>query len=372
MDEKELSPSVLASVSDAAGASFVPIVGQKRRRRVFVISVKLLVSALIVTWLVHTQRLGIMRIRDAWHSPVQLWGALALLLLLPFVLTLRWQVLLRALEYRLPYRNMLSMTFMVVFFDTIMPGGAADVIRGYYLDRSFRLQYRARALTTVVVDRFLGVMGLVLAALGALVLKSHTALGGTALRSLELISAAVGVVFLFVFLFLLSRRNIGRTLLDWICSRIRLLKPLLKVYDAFRSYGEKTGPMLQALGLSMAGNGLTITSILLLGSVAGESHLRAVDYFCLVPLGLFVAQLPISPGGIGVGHLGFYSLFKMAGSGLGAEIFSLFILVRFVSSLPGLFSFLRTRQQIKNRVRGPKDMVAAPDGRRRWASIAAE
>ena len=80
--------------------------------------------------------------RDAWHSPVQLWAALALLLLLLFVLTLRWQVLLHALEYRLPYHNMLSMTFMVFFFDTILPGGAADVIRGYYLDRSFRLQHR--------------------------------------------------------------------------------------------------------------------------------------------------------------------------------------------------------------------------------------
>jgi uncharacterized protein (TIRG00374 family) len=346
MDENELSPSVLANVSDARGASFGLIFGQQRSRQVFIIGVKLLISALIIGYLIHTQRLKITWIRDALHAPVRLWGALALLLLLPFVMTLRWQVLLRALDYRLPYRNTLSMTFMLVFFDTIMPGGAADVIRGYYLDRSFRLQHRARALTTVVVDRFLGVMGLIIAALGALVLKSHTTLGETALHSLELISSSVALVFLFVFLFLLGRRNIGRTLLDWMCSQIRLLKPLLNVYDAFRSYVEKIGPMLQALGLSIAGNALTITSFLLLGAVVGESHLRAVDYFCLVPLGLFVAAIPISPGGIGVGHLGFYSLFEMAGSRLGAEIFSLFILVRFVSSLPGLFFFLRTRQPV--------------------------
>jgi hypothetical protein len=153
MDEKEPSPSVLAGVPDPAQVSFVPIFGQKRQRQVFVLGVKLLVSAVILCYLVHTQRLGIMRIRDAWHSPVQLWAALAF------------------------------------FFDTILPGGAADVIRGYYLDRSFRLQHRVRALTTVVVDRLFGIMGLVLAALGALVLKSYSIASKTALHSLELISS---------------------------------------------------------------------------------------------------------------------------------------------------------------------------------------
>ena len=369
MDDKQLSPSILASVSDASDASFVKTLGQNRRRQIFVTAVKFLISALIVSYLVHTRRLGITGIRAAWRSPVQLWCALALLILLPFVLTLRWQVLLRALEYRLPYRDMLSMTFIVVFFDTIMPGGTADVIRGYYLDRTFRLQHRARALTTVVVDRFLGVTGLSLAALGALVLKSHSALSGTALHSLELISGAVSLVFLLVFSFLVSERNIGRTPLNWICSRIRFLRLLLTVYDAFRSYAKRMRPMLQALGLSVAGNALTVTSFLLLGSIAGESHLRAVDYFCLVPLGLFVAQIPISPGGIGVGHLGFYSLFEMAGSRLGAEIFSLFILVRFVSSLPGLFCFLWTRRHVQDRVGGPTDKLPVPDGRGRWATV---
>jgi uncharacterized protein (TIRG00374 family) len=337
------SPSILTGVANAAPVSLAPTSGQKRWRQPFIIGGKVLISALIISYLVHTQRLGIVRIRHAWQSPVRLCGALALLLLLPFVLTLRWQLLLRALGYPLPYRKILGMNFMALFFDTIMPGGSADVIRAYYFDRSFRLEYRARALTTVVVDRFLGVMGFVLAALGGLVLKSYTALGGTTLRSLGLISGATCLVCLLVFMFLLGRRNTGRKPLVWICSRIRLLEPLLKVYDAFRGYAEKTGPMLEALGLSLAGNALTIISFILLGSIVGELHLRTIDYFCLVPLGMFLAQIPVSPGGIGVGHLGFYSLFQMAGSQLGAEVFSLFILVRFFSTLPGLFSFLRIR-----------------------------
>ena len=81
MDEKEPSPSVLAGVPDPAQAAFVPILGQKRQRQVFVLGVNLLVSAVILCYLVQSQQ-----IRDAWPSPVQLWAALALLLLLLFVL----------------------------------------------------------------------------------------------------------------------------------------------------------------------------------------------------------------------------------------------------------------------------------------------
>jgi hypothetical protein len=58
MDEKEPSPSVLAGVPDPAQASFVPILRQKRQRQVLVLGVKLLVSAVILCYLVHTSGLG--------------------------------------------------------------------------------------------------------------------------------------------------------------------------------------------------------------------------------------------------------------------------------------------------------------------------
>jgi glycosyltransferase 2 family protein len=317
--------------------------GDRRCRRGLTVGLKLLVSALIIAYLVRTQRLEVTRIKHAWHSPLHLWVALGVLLLLPFLLTLRWQVLLRALQYRLPYQNMLGLTFMAVFFDSIIPGGAADVIRGYYLDRNFQLQHRARALSTVVVDRFLGVMGLVLSALAALVFKGHTALARNVMRPLTMGTAAAGLAFILVFLFLASKNNVGRDLLERLCSHITELKLPMHVYDASRSYANKSRAMLQALFLSLVGNAFTIIVFVLLGSALSESHLKFVDYFCLVPLGLFIAQIPISPGGIGVGHLGFYSLFQMAGSRYGAEIFSMFIVVRFLSGLPGLFCFLLNR-----------------------------
>ena len=53
--------------------------------------------------------------------------------------------------------------------------------------------------------------------------------------------------------------------------------------------------------------------------------------------------------GIGVGHIAFYSLFVMAGSRLGADLFSLFIVIRFISALPGLFYFLLISRQVRER-----------------------
>jgi uncharacterized protein (TIRG00374 family) len=336
----------IAVVEDEAAPVVVPSRGTINWRPVFWLG-KLLVSTGMVTYLVKTQRLGMGRIVAAWHSPVQTSIALGLLFLLPIVLTFRWYILLRALRYPLSFRSLLNLTFMAAFFDTMLPGGAADAIRGYYLDRNFRLEQRARALSSVVVDRFLGVMGLILAALVALVL-SHTGLAESVLHSLELSLALVGCASVLVLFFLAGKKNVGRELLQRVCPREGIRKTVLAVYDAFRSYSTRTAALLQALSLSVLGNVFTITSFVLLGSAMGASQLKAADYFCLVPVGLFVAQIPISPGGIGVGHLGFYSLFRMAGSNAGAEIFSLFIVARSVSSLPGLFCFLLVRSETRH------------------------
>jgi hypothetical protein len=305
---------------------------------------KLLISIAIVAYLARTQRLGFERLRGAFDSPLNLCLVFGLLLVVPFVLTLRWEILLRSLGYRLRFRDVLSLTFIVVFFDTVMPGGTADIIRGYFLDRNFQPEKRGRALSTVVVDRFLGLMGLVLSALAALAVKSHTSLAGTALHSVALSAGVVGLVFVAIFAFLVAKGNPGRFLLERLCARIPVLELLLRIYDAFRSYTESGFALVRALGVSILGHALTISCFLLLGWTLGEGKLSTADYFCLVPLGLFVAQIPISPGGIGVGHVGFYTLFLMAGSKQGADVFSLFIFVRFLASLPGLVCFLRNRR----------------------------
>jgi uncharacterized membrane protein YbhN (UPF0104 family) len=170
---------------------------------------------------------------------------------------------------------------------------------------------------------------------------------------MALMVGALGSVFILVFLFLCTGGNPGRNLLVKCAARIKAARVAVHIYDAFRGYQHGAGILLKALVLSVGCHLLAMLCFMLLAHALGETHLTAADYLYLVPVGLIVAQIPIAMGGIGVGHVAFYSFFRMAGSGLGAELFSLFIVIRFIAALPGLFCFFRAGRRQASPVTAP-------------------
>lgn len=305
---------------------------------------KVALAAAILTYLARTERMGFSRLGMVLQRPMQVALLLALMLLLVFVLAARWRLLLGSQGYICPFRAALALTFIAIFFDSLLPGGTSDIVRGYYFDKTFQPHDRVRAASTVAVDRFLGVMGLLLLALAALILQSRPQYQGQ-LPALRVLVSVTGVIFLGGFLFLCGGGTTGRRCLERLASRTRTGSVLLTIYEALRGYRQNQSTLLKAVGLAMVGHGIVIACFCLLGSFMGETNLLITDYLFLVPVGLCIAQLPIAPGGIGVGHAGFYSLFAMAGSHLGADIFSLYIVIHFLASLPGLAYFFSVRHK---------------------------
>ena len=65
----------------------------------------------------------------------------------------------------------------------------------------------------------------------------------------------------------------------------------------------------------------------------------------LIPLGLIATAIPISPAGIGVGHVAFENLYNLSGLKEGANIFNLFIINQILIYLLGVFPFLFYRRK---------------------------
>lgn len=302
---------------------------------------KIVIAAAIIVYLVRTQRLGFAHLGVVLQQPLHVAALLGLLLLLALVLAVRWRILLTSQGYRCSFRNVLGLTFVAIFFDSLLPGGTSDIVRGYCFDRAFQPHDRVRAASTVMVDRFLGLTGLLVLALFALSFQVRQDYDG--LPALRLAISVVGVLFLLGFLFLCGYGARGRGTVVRLVSRTRAGSLCLSVFDALRNYRHRQFALLEALMLSVVGHSIVVCCFWLVGSFVGETHLSFADYLFLVPVGLCVAQIPISPGGIGVGHVGFYSLFAMAGSRLGADMFSVYIVVHFASGLPGLVYFFWRR-----------------------------
>jgi hypothetical protein len=73
----------------------------------------------------------------------------------------------------------------------------------------------------------------------------------------------------------------------------------------------------------------------------GIEEMDLATQFFLMPIGLITVAIPLAPGGIGIGHAAFESLYQLAGFSGGADIFNLFIIVQLgVFLLGGIPYFL--------------------------------
>jgi hypothetical protein len=60
-----------------------------------------------------------------------------------------------------------------------------------------------------------------------------------------------------------------------------------------------------------------------------------------MPIGLITTAIPLAPGGIGIGHVAFESLYQLVGVSGGADIFNIYIIVQLsVYLLGGIPYFL--------------------------------
>jgi uncharacterized protein (TIRG00374 family) len=233
-------------------------------------------------------------------------GALVLFLLGLFVRAYRWGLLVWALGVDASWWRLVGLYFVGAFFGLFLPTGVGgDAVKMYELSRDDGKA--APAISSVLVDRFLGLFVLFAMALLALV------------GSYELVPPEVRILIAVVFVgsmigvaLLLQRAWIeawGRRLgLNRLLGRFKILREL---YDSIHLYG--TTALLRATAVSVVWNLLLILGYYLLGLAVGI-ELSLGIYFLLVPLISALLVVP-SIGGLGIREGATIFLFKQVGTG---------------------------------------------------------
>ncbi len=271
---------------------------------------------------------------------------LALILYLGAIATnaVKWQILLQAQGMRVPLRALLNYTFVGVFFNNFLPANiGGDVMRGYGLARY--IARRSDAAVSVIVDRVVGLIAYMSAAVVAAVVVVNTVEGGRDLQMVEYVAFLALALVAGGFGVLLSRRLralLGR-LFEW-----RWLVPLAPVYgrvsDAFGAYRFRYGALALAFLTGLGGLMLSnLVNWLLAESIGGGIPLL---YICLFnPLIALVLLVPISIGGIGVNQNVYPFFFGLLGvpRGLALAVSLLMQAVIVISSLPGGVLWWRLR-----------------------------
>lgn len=218
-------------------------------------------------------------------------AALALFLSGSLVRAYRWGSLVWALGVRVSWARLVFLYFVGAFFSQILPTGVGgDAVRMYELSRD---DHRAAAaISSVLVDRFLGLLVLFAMALLALVGGYRLVTPGERL----LIASLFGVSLVAAGLVLQRRwleawgRRLGAGRL------LRRFKILDELYQSLHLYGWPA--LLRATAASVAWNLILILGYYLLGQAVGV-RLELWYYFLLVPIISVFLMLP-SLGGLGV------------------------------------------------------------------------
>ncbi len=261
---------------------------------------------------------------------------------------IRWQILLKAQEIRLPFLRTLQLHFIGNFFNIALPGAVSgDLVKAFYIAKESPGD-RAKAFGSILLDRIVGTSALVLISVGALWIQKDSLSGTPVIAGVKTFiwTAGACVFFFYGYLFLMKE--------DWdpilkvffklekISSK---LGSLTRIYQGIRIYQKRKQGVFAALSISILihlGGGFACFEF---SRAIFENHLHASQIYVVAPLGLLVTAVPLLPGGVGTGHAAFGFFFQLIGSQKGADIFSLYVLGQLLIGAIGGLVYLRFKAQ---------------------------
>ena len=321
----------------------IPVRSSPQRRRRWGHRVLLLLCLGLFSWTLYQQRDTLARVAAHNWDWRRFALAVGCVLTCELLAAVRWWILVRAvtpLRWSAAWR--LSLTGLV--FNAIMPGAnGGDLVKAGVVLASGGP--RTLILSSLVLDRLLGLLGLLLLASLAAALAWPAASVG--LRPLLLgvwVACGVGVLGLLILFHPLTARLVLRL------GRNSPLGPVLeRLATAGAAYRAAWPRVVAAVGVAVAANLLSIVGFAQVGAMLFPSFgvgLRA--YLLVVPLVFMATALPLPSGAIGVTEQISQQLFALAGHPGGALTMMGFrVACLGAQSIAGL-GYVAQRQQLQS------------------------
>ena len=238
-------------------------------------------------------------------NPVWLIAALIPALGGVIIRAFRWQILLKAIQVEVPLGELTAIYFIGFLFNNLLPSGlGGDAIRMFELSK--HTERGSDAVTSVVVDRFLGLSSLQAIALAALLFNWQAIPAAVAYFTVIIFGVGLALGYLLINrrLYLMLQRRVG------LFRRLTRVKKVGNLFESFQRYP------LPALGkaylVALLFNLSLIAMNIFLGLAVGAQASLA-QYAVFVPVTSLVLLIPISFAGLGVREETYRQLFGQIG-----------------------------------------------------------
>ena len=298
------------------------------------VAVAVVLTAVVLYWSNPSQILSAVSRADVrWLA-----AALALVVVDRSLMAMRWIELLVALApgTRPPLGAVLRVFFVSSFVSNFVPSVASDLYRAYALSKYD--VHLAESTASVLMDRALGVLSVVIVAAAALPFATVSSRGELlAILAAAAALCAVGAAVVF------SERAADRVRAAAALVPVRLLhRVTAALTDAVRSYARHHGAMTRVLAMSVVVQIFRVLQAWCLGRALGI-ELPLTTYFAFIPLIVLIMQVPITLNGLGTTQLAFDRFFVPQGAPA-PNVFALsviFLALGVIGSLPGGIFYAR-------------------------------
>ncbi|MDX1682154.1 MAG: lysylphosphatidylglycerol synthase transmembrane domain-containing protein, partial [Phycisphaeraceae bacterium] len=210
------------------------------------------------------------------------------------LIAVRWWILLRARNVGLPFTTAFRLTMVGQFFNYCMPGTTGgDLVKAWYAAK--RAPRRADTALTVLVDRVIGLSGLVvLASVVSLADLDEPIVFRVALGVWSMM--AVGVIGMAIYFSSRARRLLG---LDRLLAVLPGQRWLQMLDEALLAYRHHKVAIAVAILLSVI-NHTVIVSVTILSGYALGVETSPVQLAVVLPIAFVAAAVPLTYQGLGV------------------------------------------------------------------------
>jgi uncharacterized protein (TIRG00374 family) len=215
--------------------------------------------------------------------------------------TLRWRMVLQVQGLNLSFGRATEISLVAHFFNSFLLGSTGgDLMKAYYAARETHHK-KPEAVTTVFVDRLLGLWSMLLFC-GLMMLPNTKLLFGSG--RIPALSALLILAMLLTCTALVLLAFWGGVSKGWSGARhwLRRLpkgESLERSLDSCRRFGKERLFVIRAIALSMILNVVAVLQWQVVGRGLGL-EIPPATLFVLVPMSICISALPITPNGLGV------------------------------------------------------------------------
>jgi len=236
--------------------------------------------------------------------------ALGLYVASQLIFVSRWYLLLRVQSVKIGYWPAVRLHFLGLLYNNALPSSVGgDFLRAWYVTK--HTDRKVEAATSVVVDRAIGVLGLLIMAVGGYWFIPSAARQEMFRQYAQipliqavwmykwLLAGAFATATVIAFGLVLTNR--GRGMVHSAVSRVsgRAAAALSKIRQAVQIYYKKKPAILASLLLTFCCQGVFVLGLWLIGD-AIKAGADWKYYFVFFPVSWLLGTIPLTPGGVGV------------------------------------------------------------------------